>query len=142
MDCPCTPWGEMAGKVPREYNVSMDIHGLSAHLMGGDGWKVTREYNVSMDMHGLSAHPMGGDGCKSYSGNTMYPWISMDCPRTPWGEMAGKVTREYIVSMDPSFHGLSWGNYSFHGYQYCQISGFEGEKIRIAMIFFPGPGRV
>ena len=33
-----------------------------------------------------------------------YPWTVHG---TPCREMAGKVTREYIVSMDPSFHGLS-----------------------------------
>ena len=40
---------------------------------------------------------MAGKVSREY--NLMYPWISMDCPRTPWGEMAGKVTPEYIVSI-------------------------------------------
>ena len=114
--------GEMAGKVTREYNVSMDIHGLSAHPMGEMAGKVTREYNVSMDIHGYPWIVRAPHGGRWLLGNTLYLWIhhSMDCPRTPWG------------------------NYSFHGYQYCQISG---AKIRIAMnwpkhkyIFFPGPG--
>ena len=149
MDCTTHPMVEMAGKVTREYNVPMDIHGLSAHPMGEMAGKVTQEYNVSMDIHGLSAHPMGemaysGIQCihgyawtvraphggrwleKLLGNTTLYPWISMDCPRTPWGrwlekllgihgypwtvraphgEMAGKVTREYNVSMD--IHGLS-----------------------------------
>ena len=58
-------------------------------------------------------------------GNTMYPWISMDCPRTPWG----RWLENYIVSMDP------WTVHAPHGAHsmYCQISGFEEKKIRIAM---------
>ena len=102
------PMGEIAGKVTREYNVSMDIHGLSAHPMGEMAEKVTREYNVSMDMYGLSVHPMGGDGLL---GNTMYLWISMDCPRTPWGEMAGKVAQEYNAGV----HGYQWTVRAPHG---------------------------
>ena len=36
----------------------------------------------------------------------MYPWTSMDCPCTYTSEdMPGKVTQEYIVSLD--VHGLS-----------------------------------
>ena len=42
-----------------------------------------QEYNVSMDIHGL-------------------------CPRTPWGEMAGKVTQE---SMDMTIHVPHEGRY-------------------------------
>ena len=101
MDCTTHPMGEMAGKVTREYNVPMDIHGLSAHPMGEMAGKVTQEYNVSMDIHGLSAHPMGE---MAYSGIQCihgYAWTV----RAPHGEMAGKVTREYNVSMD--IHGLS-----------------------------------
>ena len=39
-----------------------------------------------MDIHGLSADPMGGDGWKSCSGiQCRCPWISVDCPCTPRG---------------------------------------------------------
>ena len=51
MDCPCTPWGEMAGKV------TQDIHGLSAHPMGGGGemaGKVTRA-RIQF-IHGYPSH--------------------------------------------------------------------------------------
>ena len=92
--------GEMAGKVTREYNVSMDMHGLSVHPMGGDGWKSNSGIQC---IHGYAwtvRAPHGGRWLEKLLGNTMYPWICMDCPCTPWGEMAGKVTREYNVSMD------------------------------------------
>ena len=131
MDCPRTPWGRWLEKLLGNTNVSMDIHGLSAHPMGRWLEKLlgnTMYPWISMDcprtpwgrwlekLLGNTMYPWismdcraphGGDGWKSYSGIQCvhgYPWISMYCPRTPWGEMAA---REYIVSMDPSFHGLS-----------------------------------
>ena len=161
MDCPRTMGGD-GWKVTREYNVSMDIHGLSmVHCTHRYPWTVHGTlypqismdcpwYIVPTDIHGLSMvhcihmhtdiHRMshtfhGRRWLEKLPGNTLYPWISMDCPRTSWGrwlekllgntmyswismdclrtswagEMAGKVAREYIVSMDPSFHGLSHG---------------------------------
>ena len=122
MDCPRTPWGRW---LTREYNVSMDMLGLSAHPMGGDGWKSYsgiqhcihgypwtvraphggdgwKSYSVSMDIHGLSAHPMGR-WLEKLLGNTMYPWISMDCPRTPWGRWLEKLLGNKMypwISMD------------------------------------------
>ena len=106
--------GEIAGKVTREYNVSMDIHGLSAHPMGEMAEKVTREYNVSMDIHGLSADPMGGDGWKSYSswGVEIAEKVTREYSVSPpWGEMAGKIAREYNAGV----HGYQWTVRAPHG---------------------------
>ena len=86
--------------------------------MEGDAGKVTREYIVSMDIHGLSTYPGGGGGGGGGGGDGWKllgnPWISMDCLRTPCGEMAGKFTQEYIVSM---VHGsiIPWTVHAPHG---------------------------
>ena len=138
-DCPRTPWGEMAGKVTLEYNVSMDMHGLSAHPMGGDGWKSYSGIQCIHEYPRTVRAPHGGRWLEKLLWNTMYPWISTDCPRTPWGEMAGKVTREYNVSMD--MHGLSahpmggdgWKSYSgiqcIHGYAWTVCAPHGGRWL-------------
>ena len=99
----------MAGKVTREYNVSIDIHGLSAHPMGEMAGKVTREYNVSMYIHGLSVHPMG-----EMAGKVTWDYnvsISMDCPCTPWGTRDGWKSYSGIQCI----HGYPWTIRAPHG---------------------------